>query len=184
MKIVKSFEDSGFLLKGVSDIIQSEAKEAKKQRGGFLTMLLGTIGGSLSGNMLAGKGMNREGEEITKAGYRSQFFWKIIPSYLLTNFEIQKYYQNKSRFNGIYSRDNLPKKIKDGAYVINLDKYYDIGTHWIAFYVLNNNVTYFDSFGVEHISNETEKFINGFTIKTNIYRMQAYDSVMCGCFCI
>ena len=74
MKIVKSFEDSGFLLKGVSDIIQSEAKEAKKQREGFLTMLLGTIGGSLSGNMLAGKRMNREGEEITKAGYRSQFF--------------------------------------------------------------------------------------------------------------
>ena len=74
MKIVKSFEDSGFLLKGVSETIQSEAKEAKEQRGGFLTMLLGTIGGSLSGNMLAGKGVNRVGEGITKAGYGSQFF--------------------------------------------------------------------------------------------------------------
>ena len=55
----------------------------------------------------------------------------------LTNFEIQKYQQNKPRFNGFYSRDNLPKtkfneKIKDGAYVINLDEYFDIGTHWIA----------------------------------------------------
>ena len=65
----------------------------------------------------------------------------------LTNFEIQKYYQNESRFNGVYSRDNLPK-IKDGAYVINLDEYSDIGTHWVALYVTNNDVTYFDSFGV------------------------------------
>ena len=67
------------------------------------------------------------------------------------NFEIQKYYKNEPRFNGVYSRDNLPK-IKDGAYVINLDEYSDIGTHWVALYVqINNSVTYFDSFGVEHI---------------------------------
>ena len=59
-----------------------------------------------------------------------------------------KYYENKSRFNGVYSRDNLPNKIKDGAYVINLDEYSDIGTHWVALWVSNNNVTYFDSFGV------------------------------------
>ena len=51
----------------------------------------------------------------------------------LTNFEIQKYYQNKSRFNGVYSRENLPK-VKVGAYVINLDEYSDIGTHRIALY--------------------------------------------------
>ena len=50
----------------------------------------------------------------------------------LTNFEIQKYCQNESRFNGVYSRNNLPKKIKDGAYLINLDEYADVGTHWIA----------------------------------------------------
>ena len=62
-----------------------------------------------------------------------------------------KYYENESRFNGVYSRDNLPNKIKDGAYVINLDEYSDIGTHWIALYVKNNHITYFDSFGVEHI---------------------------------
>ena len=71
----------------------------------------------------------------------------------LTNFEIQKYYQNEPRFNGVYSRDNLPK-IKDGVYVINLDKYSDTGTHWVALYVHNNNVTYFDSFSVEHIVKE------------------------------
>ena len=69
----------------------------------------------------------------------------------LTNFETQKYYQNEPRFNGVYSRNNLPNTLKDGAYVINPDEYSDIGTHWIALYLLINNVTYFDSFGVEHI---------------------------------
>ena len=68
----------------------------------------------------------------------------------LTNFEIQKHYQNENKFNGVYSRDNLPNKIKDGAYVINLDEYSDIGTQWIALYIKNNDITYFDSFGVEH----------------------------------
>ena len=102
----------------------------------------------------------------------------------LTNLEIQEYYQNKSRFNGVYSRDNLPNKIKDEAYVINLDEYSNIGTHWIALYVKNNNVTYFDSFGVEHIPKEIIKFIGNKNIKTNIFRIQAYDSIMCGYFCI
>ena len=58
-----------------------------------------------------------------------------MPPHLLTNFEIQKYYENASRFNSVYSRDNLPNKIKDEAYVINLDEYSDTGTHWIALYV-------------------------------------------------
>ena len=102
----------------------------------------------------------------------------------LTNFEIQKYYQNEPRFNGVYSRDNLPK-LKDGAYVINLDKYSDIGTHWLALYVMNNNVTYFDSFDVEHIPREIKAFIDrSLSITTNIFRIQAYDSIMCGYFCI
>ena len=102
----------------------------------------------------------------------------------LTNFEITKYYENKSRFNGVYSRDNLPNKIKDGAYVINLDEYSDIGTHWVALWVNINNVTYFDSFGVEHIPKEIKTFIKNRNIKTNIFRIQAYDSIMCGYFCI
>ena len=106
-----------------------------------------------------------------------------MPPHPLTNFEIQKYYQNKSRFNGVYSRDNLPK-IKHGAYVINLDEYSDTGTHWVALYVNNNCVTYFDSFGLEHIPKEIKTFINNKNIKTNIFRIQAYDSIMCGYFCI
>ena len=106
-----------------------------------------------------------------------------MPPHPLTNFEIEKYYQNEPRFNGVYSRDNLPE-IKDGAYEINLDEYSDIGTHWVALYVHNNNVTYFYSFGVEHIPKRIKAFINNKIIKTNIFRIEAYNSLMCGYFCI
>ena len=68
IKIVKSLVDSGLLLKGVSETIQNEAKE---QKGGFLSMLLGTLGVSLLGNILAGKGMNRAGKGFVRAGYGS-----------------------------------------------------------------------------------------------------------------
>ena len=87
------------------------------------------------------------------------------------------YYQSEPRFNGIYSRDNLPDKIKGGTYTINLDEYSDIGTHWIALYVNTKTVIYFDSFGVEHIPKEFKKF-NNKNIIANIFRIQAYDSVM------
>ena len=102
----------------------------------------------------------------------------------LTNFEIQAYYQNEPRFIGFYSRDNLPDKIKDGAYVLNLDEHSDIGTYWIALYVNNKTVTYFDSFQIEHIPKEGKKFLDNKKIIANIFRIQAYDSVMCGHFCI
>ena len=75
----------------------------------------------------------------------------LIQPHPLTNFEIQKYYQNKSKSNGVYSRDNLPDKIKDGAYVIHLDDYSDIEIHWIALYALNENVTFSDCVGIEQI---------------------------------
>ena len=87
-------------------------------------------------------------------------------------------YKNEPRFNGVYSRDNLPKAIKKGAYVINLDDYNDIGTHWIALYIRNNCI-YFDSFGVEHIPNEIKTFIGSKDIISNIFRL-----IMCGYFCI
>ena len=81
-----------------------------------------------------------------------------MPSHPLTNFEIQKYCQNEPRFNGVYSRDNLPR-IRDGVYLINLGEYSDIGIHWIALYVQNNNVIYFNSFGVEHTPEEIKTFL-------------------------
>ena len=81
-----------------------------------------------------------------------------MPPHPLTNFKMQKHYQNEPKFNGVYSRNNLTK-IKDGAYVINLDEYESIGTLWIALYVNAENVTYFDSFGVEHIPKDIRKII-------------------------
>ena len=100
-----------------------------------------------------------------------------MPLHPSTNFKIQKYYQNEPKFNGAYSRNNLPK-IEDGSNVINLDEYKSIETHWIAVYVNGNNIIYFDSFGVQHISKQIKNTI------TNICRIQAYNSILCGYFCI
>ena len=78
----------------------------------------------------------------------------------------------------------MPKTIKNGAYVINLDEYVDVGTHWIGLTAKNNEVIYFDIFGVEHVPNEIKKFIGHKNTKTNIFRIQADNSIMRGYFCI
>ena len=96
---------------------------------------------------------------------------------------MQEYYKNEARFNGVYSRNNL-SKIKNGAYVISLGEYENIGTHWIALFLKNNEVIYFDSFGVEYVPKEIKKFIRNKDIRTNIFRIQDYNSIMCGYFCI
>ena len=101
----------------------------------------------------------------------------------LTKFEIQRYYQNEPRFNWVFSRNNLPKTIKHGVYVINLDEYADVGTHWIALFCNRNGIVYFDSFGVEYIPKEIKKFVGKKNIIADIFRVQANDSVMCGYFC-
>ena len=77
----------------------------------------------------------------------------------MTIIERRKYYENESRFNGDYFRNNLSRNIKDWAYAINLDEYADVGTHWIVLYTLNNDIFYLDSFGVEHITKEIKTFI-------------------------
>ena len=107
-----------------------------------------------------------------------------MPPHPLTNFEIQRCYENEPRFNGVYSRNNLPKKIKDEAYVKNLDEYEDVGTHWIALFCNKSEIVYFDSFGVEHVPEEIKEFVGNKNIKANIFRVQANNSVMCGYFCI
>ena len=140
LKLVKSLEDSGLLSEGVSETIKNEAKE---QKGGFLSMLLGTLFASLLGNMLADKGVIRAGEGTVRVGYGSKRsslkkIFLTTPN-TLTNFEIQMYYQNEPRFNGVYSKDNLTDKIKDGVNVTNLDVYSDIGTHRISLYVNTNH---------------------------------------------
>ena len=102
-----------------------------------------------------------------------------MPPHPLTNFEIQKY-QNEPKLNGAYWRNNL-SKIKDGAYIMNLD-YESTVTYWIALYLNDKNVACFVSFRLEHIPKK--KLVGNKNIKTNIYRIQAYDSVMCGYFWI
>ena len=145
-KITEALENSGILLKGVTKTIENETKE---QKGGVLSMLLGTLGASLLGNLLTGgKGIVRAGDGIIRAGEGSvasrakgegskkNNLNSLLPFHPLTNIEISEYYASESRFNGVYSRDNLPKITKKGAYVINLDEYENTGTHWIALIVL------------------------------------------------
>ena len=95
----------------------------------------------------------------------------LILPYPLTNFEKQKYYQNESKFVGVYSRNNLLEK-KDEAYIMNLDKYKSIRTQWICFYMNGNKVIHFNTFGAEYIPKEIKKFIGNKNIISNIYRIQ------------
>ena len=135
MKIVKSRKESRLLIKGISETTKNEVKEEK---GEFLGLLLGTLAANALGNMLTGQGTIRRVKEQLE----------LVKIFNVTSsFEIQKYYENIPKFKGVYSRSNLPK-IKDGT---------SIGTH--AQYVNSGNVTYFDSFKVEHIPNEIRKFI-------------------------
>ena len=112
-----------------------------------------------------------------------------MPPHSLTSFEIQKYYENEPNFKCVYSKNNLPK-INDGAYLINLDEYKSIGTHWNALNVNDNNwsasydATNFDRVVVEQIPKEIKKIIGNKNIITNLYRKQAYKLIMCACFCI
>ena len=118
IKIIKPLEDSGLLLKGVNETVQNEVKQ---QKGGFLSMLLGTLGTSLLGNILTGKGAIQKsqgwgiyragkGKGVVRAGYgNNNKNGSLTPPYPLTVFEIQKYYKNETRYNGVFSRDNLPE---------------------------------------------------------------------------
>ena len=121
--------------------------------------------------MRAGEGIVRAGEGSKKKNLNS-----LLPFHPLTNIEINEYVIYKPRFNGVYSRNDLPDKIKKGAYVINLDEYANIGTQWIALFVKRKYTVYFDSFGIEHIPKEINKFIRN-DIKSNIFRIQAYDQL-------
>ena len=116
LSLLKNLE----LLIKVSEIIKNKAKE---QKGGLLSMLLGTLGVSLLGNLIASKGTIRAGEGTSRVGewVKEQLEQvKIFNApHHLTNFEIQKYHQNEPKFNGVNSRNNLAK-IKDGTYVMNL----------------------------------------------------------------
>ena len=121
MKIIEALENSGILLKAVNKTIENETKE---QRGGFLSMLLGTLGASLLGNLLTGgKGIMRAGDGIVRAGEGSvasrakgkgivragegakKPLNSLLPFHPLRNIEKNEYYTNEPRFNGVYSRN-------------------------------------------------------------------------------
>ena len=107
-----------------------------------------------------------------------------MPFHPLTNIEINEYYKKEPKFNGVYSRNELSKIIKKGAYVINLDEYANIGIHWIDLFIKPKYTVCFDSFSVEHTPKEIKKFMGNKDIKANIFSLQAYGSIMCGYFCI
>ena len=128
IKIVTALEEHDILLKGTAKTIKNETKE---QKGGFLSMLVGTLGASLLGNLLTGKRMYRTVQGMYRTG---QGLKKVIPFHPLTNFEINDYFDGIKGFNRVFSRNNLPK-LKNGAYVINLDHSKNTGTHWIVIFI-------------------------------------------------
>ena len=111
IKIIEALENSGILLKGVSKTIENETKE---QRRGFLSMLLGTLGASLLGNLLTGgKGMTRAGEgSVARELNPPPPLNSLLHFHPLTNIEINEYYIYEPRFNGVYSRNIYQKQLK------------------------------------------------------------------------
>ena len=107
----------------------------------------------------------------------------LVLLHSLKNIEITNYFNDKSSFNGVFSRKNLPK-IKDGAYVINLDDKNSKGTHWVSLFIDRNTALYFHSFGIEYILQEVLNKIRNKSITHNIFRIQDNESIMCGFYCI
>ena len=97
----------------------------------------------------------------------------------MTNFEIQRCFDDELLFNGVFCRNNLPTPPKDGGYSTNLDNLGKAGTHWVAIFVND-----FDSFCVEHMPRAILRFLQGKDVDTNIYRIEVSDFVMCGYYCI
>ena len=101
----------------------------------------------------------------------------------LNNIEITNYFNDEPRFNGAFSRNNLPK-IKDGAYSINLNDKNSKGTHWVSLLTGKNLAVYFDSFGIEYLPQEVLNKIKGKSITHNIFKIQNNESTVCGFYCI
>ena len=101
-----------------------------------------------------------------------------------TKLEIQRYFKNEPRFKGVYCQSSLKTTVKDWTYVVYLDECKSIGTNWTALYANRNSLTYFDNFGAEHTPEKITRFIGNNKIITNIFRIQANNSIMCEYFCI
>ena len=143
-----------------------------------------TLGAILLGNNLAGKEIVRAGSGRRSLSSRKKrkrnckrWLWKrmgfSMSSHPLKNFEIQKYYQNEPTFNGVFQEIIYLKKLKDGAYVKNFHEYIDLGAHWIPLFCNRCEIVYFDSFGVEHIPEESKEFVGNKHTIANTFRVQA-----------
>ena len=184
------------MLKRVSKTIKNETKE---QKGGFISMLLGTLGASLLVNILAGKGIVRAGsgpcslnystshenkklKRLVRAGYGNNRIFNAASSFnKLWNTKVLPEW---TTFNGVYSRNSLPKKIKGGAYVKNLDEYSDLGENCLTLFCNKSEAVYSDSFGVEHVFEEIKEFAGNENVIANIFQLQANNSIICRYACI
>ena len=165
-KFFIALEDSDVLMKRITETLKNDIKKGRALP--LIPMLLGTLGASL----LTGRGLFRTGRGMYRSGNHGQGIKKkLLASFNpLTNFEIQEYFKDEKRFNGVSSRNNLPK-LKNDAYVINLDHSKNTGTHWVAAFVKEDEVIYFDSFGVEYIPKEIMERIKNKNIKISIFRI-------------
>ena len=125
---------------------------------------------------MSGRGVRRAG-----GGYMDKKFLVLLhPS---NNIEITNYFSCEPRSNSVFSRNNLPR-IKDAAYVINLDDKNSKGTHWVSLFIDKSIAVYFDFFGIGYIPQEVLNKIKDKSITHNIFRIQDNESMMCGFYCI
>ena len=155
IKTIKSLENSGVLTVGITKTVKHE-----KQAGGFLGALSVLLAASIVQPVIS-----------------------LVLLHPLSNIDITNYFNYKPRFHGVFSRNNL-HRIKDGAYVMNLDDKKRKGTHQVSLFNVRNTAVYFDSFGIEDIPSEALKKIKDKSITCNAFRMQDNESILCGFYCI
>ena len=107
----------------------------------------------------------------------------LVPLNPLNNIKITNYLHYEPRLNGLFSRNNLPR-IKDGAFVINLDDTDSKGKHWVSLLIDKNTAVSFESFGIEYIALEVLNKIRDKSVTHNIFRMQDNESIAYGFYCI
>ena len=145
----------------------------KKQEAGFLGMLLGTLNNSSLGNTLTGKGVMRAEKSFVKAGIG---YNNMDINFQVSCIRITKYSNYQPRFNGVYSKDNLPR-IKDRTYVI--DDKQNKETYWFSLFIEKNTAVYFRCFGIEYSPQEVLNKIKDKCITHNICRIQSDNSTKC-----
>ena len=168
IKTIKPLKDSTVLIGGVTETVKDVIK---KQEGGFLGALLAPLAASLVQPVIY---------SVVKVISRKRIYeWKfLVPLHPLNNIKIINYFKYEPRFNGEFSRNNLPK-IKNGAYVINLNDENIKGTHWVLLLIDKNTAVYFDFFGIGYIQQEVLNKFKDKSITHNIVKIQHFESIIC-----